>query len=158
MGKINSELALKKVAKYCEDRKDVFNDAASLFKLIGDNEDIGWEECDGVTKHGLAQALSLTASFSDPRGYLRPVSQIRVISNEPGQTKYGIFYGIANVLEKQFPEPGAYTLTWMYINKPKQNFDIEVNIFRKGKIENYEFAARKIDEHPYIELKDNLNK
>lgn len=149
MGKIPAERILHQVRQYCELYNNQFFDSASLY------EQIPWSNAGlkrNIKKQGLAQTLSLATAYDDQHGFLRPVSQIRIISSCEEHSKYGIFYGC-----KDGFIPGKYRMTWQNPGK-KGTLDLMLNVIRRDKPDIYNVSVKKIDFVPYKELKDNLLK
>lgn len=141
---INSSSALGAVAAYFMNRPNHWFDSHFLYK------NIHFEEEANVTKHGLAQTLSLTAAYGDPHGFLSPVSQIRVLSKSR-TTPYGIFYGYRNNLT-----PGSYNVGWRNSVESGRKLMLSVTRIRNDKVEEFPMYVRVIDSQSYEELKKDL--
>ena len=131
--KIDTQKALEPVRKYCLENPDRWFTGAVLY------ENVEFEEDWNVTKHGLTQALSLTAALRDPHKYLRPVSQVRVLPDSRAKP-YGVFYGYSKGLI-----PAVWDAGWPHSVNGVTDRTIKINRIRKVK-------GRKIDEEFPIEI------
>ena len=145
--KISTKPALDRVKTFCETVPSVFYDASSLYNAIN------FKDSEHVTQHGLAQALSLAASYGDPHGYLRPVSQIYLQSDSSLQSKFGVFYGYRRCMK-----PGHYSAIVNPQETGMEIIDLDFVSTKCGEDKEHDLTITIVGGAPYEELKKKPKK